>query len=83
MIFITSSIKYGPYDMPVTVIDSLEEYPMCECGLLCPPIKIHFRTCEIQTRTNSLIQSRRIPILGDSVYCSDYCQSMAEIKRLK
>ncbi|XP_055317818.1 leucine-rich repeat protein 1 isoform X2 [Sitodiplosis mosellana] len=74
MVVTRKVIKYGPYDLPMTVIDSLEEYPMCECGRLCPPNKIHFRTCVIQTRTNSLIQSLRLPILGDSVYCSDYCQ---------
>lgn len=70
------SLKYGPYDLPATVIDSLEEYPICDCGILCPPFNLHFRTCQILIRTNSLIQSNRAPIYADSVYCSDYCRSL-------
>lgn len=70
------SLKYGPYDLPATMIDSLEEYPICDCGKLCPPVNIHFRTCQIVIRTNSLIQTNRATIYADAVYCSDYCRSL-------
>lgn len=70
------SLKYGPYDLPATVIDSLEEFPICDCGKLCPPLNIHFRTCQISIRANSLIKTNQNLIYGDSVYCSDYCRSL-------
>ncbi|XP_031620701.1 leucine-rich repeat protein 1 [Contarinia nasturtii] len=74
-IVMTKKIKYGPCDLPATVIDSLEEFPLCGCGLLCPPINIHFQACIVNVRTTSLVQSHHMTsIPGDSVYCSDYCR---------
>lgn len=69
-------VRYGPYDLPTTVIDSLEEYPICDCGKICPPIEIIHRTCLVQLRTANCITStsRLSLIFGDSVYCSAHCR---------
>lgn len=68
-------LRYGPHDLPMVLIDMMEENPFCDCGKLCAPSKIHQASCLIQLKANSVITNDVAVFPADSVYCSDYCRA--------
>lgn len=75
---ISNRIPYSSNTLPNDIIVLLEEAPFCECGKLCLPTNenISPRAKILSLKVSQLDCSKRLDVLGDVVYCNDYCRSI-------
>lgn len=68
-------LKYSERTVPLDVIDVLEESPFCLCNRMTALTSVVRSHRPIHIRTVHLITSESGSILGDSVFCDDFCKS--------
>lgn len=66
-------LPYTPATLPRSLIDLLDETPLCSCGTICFATPIIARWHEAKINSSSIVKTSQLTAFADGTLCSLKC----------
>lgn len=71
--FLPLRLSYTSATLPRTLIDSLDETPLCSCGTICFATPIIERWHEAKIHSSNIVKTSQVTAFADGTLCSSKC----------